>query len=238
VQQTVESTVDARIASQVGTPDDIEAIMSEVVEDEIAAKAEADRLEAETRRRKQAAEWDVRLLDRRATSAGLDDATRTAVSAARSSMNDALRTQLQELHSQDASMEEMLAAVASSRENYEIELEQIMKDEELKAFKDADWWTKRQQGHVDQLATAVNLNDEQKTQVNGAYADMRTKIGDGFVLMREGYLDGRSARQGSEIMYQSFTDTMGTILTPEQLTAYESNPDLRFGRGLRRGRGW
>ena len=231
VMETVEATVDARIASQVGTQDDIESIFVQVLEDEITAKEEEERREREERRRRQTAEWDVRSVARRVSAAGLDNEEKQTVLSAREAMRVRLREQLPELNARNATVEEMLAAVAESRELYEDTLAKTMTDEELQAFHEADRWSRRQRRRVDELATGAGLDDDQTALVNEAYTEMRVGIGDGYVLMSEGYLDHRAARQGAELSHETFTDNMRQILTPEQFQIYESSSGRDRGRG-------
>jgi len=237
VQEAVDSTIDARIASRVGTPEDIEAIFSEVLDDEISAREEAERREQEERRRQQTAEWDQRGIERRASAAGLDDEKKAAVVAARTEMRDRLREQLPPLKEQNAGLEEMLTVVAESREAYENQLVDIMSEEELEAYYEADWWRGRQQRRVDEMVTTLGLSDEQRGEVDEAYTDMRLKMGDGFLLMSEGYVDRNVVRQGGDLLRQGYMDSMRQILTPEQMTTYESTSGRGFGRGRRGFRG-
>lgn len=234
VLETVEATVDARIASRVGTPDDIEAIFSQVLHDEMTAKEKEERRENAERRRRQTAEWDVRSVERRVSAAGLDDEEKQTVLSAREAMRARLREQLPELEARNATVEEMLAVVAESRELYEDMLVETMTDEELQAFYEADRWGRRQQRRVDELTTNVGLDDDQKTLVDEAYTEMRVAIGDGYVLMSEGYLDRRAAHQSTHLLRETFTDNVRQILTPEQFQTYESSS----GSGRDRWRGF
>ena len=235
VQETVELTIDSRIENRIGSADDIEAIFSQVLEEEIAEKEEADRREREAQRRRQAAEWDTRGIERRLEAANVADESRQAVLAAREAMRERLQETLPELKAREAGVEDMLAAVAESRRVYEEELAEHMSEEELHAYNQADWWSRRQQRRVDEIAVAVELDDEQKAQVDQAYDAMGDRIGDGFILMSEGYLDGGVAQRGAYELREGFTTELRSIMTPEQFEKYEAS-DAAAGGGPGRGR--
>ncbi|MDA0990680.1 MAG: hypothetical protein O3A51_08020, partial [Verrucomicrobia bacterium] len=229
VQETVVATIDARIASQVGTAEDIEEIFAQVVEDEMAAKAAAEQDARAAQRREQTAEWDTRSIERRATAAGLDASQQQAVLTARQAMRQRLREQLPELKVREATLSEMLTAVGEARTTYEAELAKTLTPDALSAFESADWWRERQQRQVDELAATLTLEAEQKALVDDAYTVMRVQMADGFLLMSEGYLEPGAARQGAQTARESLSDSLRTILTPDQFQTYEATS--RSGRG-------
>ncbi len=229
VQDTVEATVDERIATQVGTADDIEALFSEVVEEEVEAQEEAKREETLARRRRQSEEWDLRSLNKRAEAAGFDDTTTQALADLRSSMRESLREQLPELKAKDATIEEMMGVVALAREDYDSQVSDLLTEEQLQAYSDADWWRSRRTRRVTQLKTELGLSGEQQGQVEQAYTRMGNQIGDGFTLMGEGYVDRDVARKGARALHEEYHNNLRSILTPDQYEVYQSSPNLRHG---------
>lgn len=235
LQEKVDATVEQGIANRIGTRDDIEAIFSEVVDEELDSREEQERRAREERRLQQIAERDQREIGRRAEVAGLDDAKRDAVARAVQEMRERLRRRLPELKRQGTGMEPMLAVVAESRQVLESELLDTLTEEELQAYYEADRWYGRQQSRVKEIATTAGLDETQGLQVEDAYATMREKIGDGFTLESEGYVDRGGMRQNFSTSREAFTESLKAIMTPEQFATYESSDSGRRRRGSRGG---
>jgi len=232
LQEKVDATIEQQIASRIGTQDDIEAIFSEVVEEEMDSREEQERLQREQRRRQQTAERDKRDIERKSEAAGLDDERQKAVTLAMQEMRERLRKQLPEMKEQEASLEQMLAVVAESREIFESELLETLSEEELQVYYEADRWYGRQQRRVKEITTGAGLDEEQSLLVDDAYATMRETIGDGFTLMSEGYVGRGDIRQNFTTSRETFTASLKTIMTPEQYEAYESSDSGSRGRGF------
>lgn len=217
----MESTVDQRIASQVGTADDIQAIFSEVVVDEINAREEAERRERARQRLREAAERDTRGVQRRLESMELADERQEQVVAAREAMRDQLDAELAALRNKGAPTEELMAAVAEQRVFYESQLAEILSEEELAAYFGESRWLQRDSGRIQQLNETVDLETWQLDAVADAYAARRSTISDGFYLVRRDYLDRDGMRESFETTSQALQTTMRDVLTDEQYTAYE-----------------
>ncbi len=235
VMSRVEATVDKRIASQVGTADDIEAIFSDVVEDEFDAREQAEIREEQERRSKQAAEWDVRGITRRASSAELDETQQTALLSAREEMRTRVFEQLPDMKENGATAAEMMAVVATSRERYESELLEIMDEEEVQAYYEADHMVQRDQRRLNELSESLELEDTQWEQVASAFENRRNTMSDGFMLMSSGYIGRGDIHEGMQQTQSAMNDAMKTALTPEQYTTYEESGagSMHWGRRRR-----
>ncbi|MDE0837721.1 MAG: hypothetical protein OSB41_01580 [Kiritimatiellae bacterium] len=232
----VESIVDQRIAKQVGTADDIEAIFSEVVVEEIEAREEAERRDRELRQRERVLQSETREVARRAKSAGLDDERKDAVVAARSEMRKELDVELSQLKQNGASVEDMMAVAAKSREAYEDTLVELMSDEELEAYYEADRYSRHTNRRVESLVESLALEGEQVQLVADAYTARRMSMTDGHVLMSGGYIEHSTVREGFETINSTLSTRMKEVLSAEQLTAYEDGggaSSMRWGRGRR-----
>lgn len=233
------STVDQRIAAQVGTADDIEAIFSEVVVDEINAREEAERREREEQRLQQAAERDTRGVERRLDSLEIGEERREQVLAARQAMRDRLGVKLAGLREQGASAAELMAAVAEERVNYEVTVGEILGEEDMQSYVWANRWVQRDQERLEELNEQLKLEADQIDALVDAYAERRGTLSDGFYLARRGYLGRDDMREGFEQTREVLQSTMRDVLTEEQYTAYDESDLSRdgfFGRG-RGGRG-
>ena len=123
--------------------------------------------------------------------------------------------------------------MAKARELLDAELFETLSEEEFLAYYEADRWYGRQQSQVKEIATSAGLDEAQRVLVDDAYAIMRTTLGDGFILMSEGAADHGDVRQTFRTTQESFTETLKTIMTPEQFKAYEASDS-----GNRRRRGF
>lgn len=235
LQDKVGATVDEQLAARLGSQDDIEAIFTDAVEDALDTREEQERLDREQRRRDQVAAWDKRDIEQRAEAAGLDDEKREVVLLARQEMRERLRLQLPELKEQDATFDDMLAVVAEERTVFETELTETLSEEQVQAYYEADRWYQRQQGRVSEIAESAALNDEQAVLVDAAYTSMRQTIGDGFLLMGEGYAGRGDIRQNFSTSRDTFTQSLKAIMTPEQYETYEASDTGSRGRGFRGG---
>ena len=236
VMAKVESIVDQRIAQQVGTADDIEAIFSEVVVEEIEAREEAERLAGEKRQRERVLQSERREVGRRAESAGLEGERKDAVVAARSEMREEMDVELSQLKENGASVEDMMAVAAKSREAYEDTLVELMSDEELEAYYEADRYSRHTNRRVESLVETLALEDEQVQQVADAYTARYMSMKDGHVLMSGGYIGHSTVREGFETINGTLSTRMKEVLTAEQHTAFEENggaSSMHWGRGRR-----
>lgn len=235
LKEEIGATIEERITSRIGSQNDIEAIFSDVVDEELDSREEQERLEREQQRRDQIANRDKRDIARRAEAAGLDEKKQEAITLAMQKMREQLHGQLPELKEREASLEEKLAVVAKARERMDTELFETLSEEEFLAYYEADRWYGHQQNQVKEIATSASLDEAQRILVDDAYAVMRTTIGDGFLLMGEGAADHGDIRQTFSTSRESFTDTLKTIMTPEQFESYESsNAGLRRRHGFGR----
>ena len=148
-------------------------------------------------------------------------------------MREQLHGQLPELEERGASIEEKLAVVAKARELLDAELFETLSEEEFLAYYEADRGYGRQQSQVKEIATSAGLDAAQRVLVDDAYAIMRTTLGDGFILMSEGAASHGDIRQAFRTTRESFTETLETIMTPEQFKTYEASDS-----GSRRRRGF
>ncbi|MFT5240410.1 MAG: outer membrane murein-binding lipoprotein Lpp [Kiritimatiellia bacterium] len=236
VMAKVESIVDQRIAQQVGTADDIEAIFSEVVVEEIEAREEAERLEGEMRQRERVLQSEIREVGRRVDSAGLDEERKEAVVAARTEMREEMDVELSQLKQNGASVEDMMAVAAKSREAYEDELVELMSDDELEAYYKADRYYRHTNRRVESLVESLVLEDVQVQQVADAYTARRMSLTDGHVLMSGGYIEHSAVRDGFESINNTLSTRMKAVLTAEQFTAFEESggaSSMHWGRGRR-----
>ena len=238
VMSQIEATVDERIASQVGTADDIEAIFSNLVVEEIDAREIAEQREQDTQRREQAAERDTRGIQRQVTSAGLDEDSQQAVLTARAEMQQTLDEELPLLKERGATPAELLAAVAESRLKYESELLDVLDESELQSYHESNRWVQRDQSRLEELNTKLSLTEEQLDEVVDAYASRRDTLSDGFLLMSNGYLDRGGIHEGFSATQATLDTSLKETLTPEQFTNYEESGLGRFSMGhFGRGRG-
>jgi len=237
LQEKITATIEDRIDSRIGSRGDIEAIFSQAVEEEMDNREEQERLEREQQRWREIAERDRRTIERRAESAGFDDEKKQDVTLAMQEMRERIREQLPALKEREAGMEEMLAVVAESRQVFDRQLLETLSEEELAAYNETDRWYRNRQNRVQEITTAAKLDDAQSLLVDDAYKAMRGTMGDGFLLMSEGYAGREEMRQTFRTTQETFTQSLKTIMTPEQYEAYESSDAARWERGFRGGRG-
>ncbi len=229
IEQQIEKRIEQQIASRIGSPDEIEAIFSEAVEEGFEQREEQERRE----RIQQNAERDEREVRRRAEEAQLDEERQDAIVEAMRDMRVRLREQLPELDAQNASLEEKLAVAAESRKEFEAALAETLSDEELLSYYAADPWVQRQVTRVGEISTAASLDQEQTALVDAAYQDMRELISDGFLLRSEGHLGRGDMRETFTSSRANFDASMQSVMTAGQYEAYRASEAGRGGDGRR-----
>ena len=144
--------------------------------------------------------------------------------------------ELSQLKENGASVEDMMAVAAKSREAYEDTLVELMSDEELEAYYEADRYSRHTNRRVESLVETLALEDEQVQQVADAYTARYMSMKDGHVLMSGGYIDHSTVREGFETINGTLSTRMKEVLTAEQHTAFEENggaSSMHWGRGRR-----
>ena len=235
ISQALGPEIDSRIADRVGSREDIEAIFSEVVEEELAAKEEAERRERDVRRMEMQARWDTMRLERLAKDAGLSDEQQTQVAALREQMQQTLRQVIPELRQQNAGWREILAATADARASHDTALQAVMTAEQFATYNTMSGISEREDRNITRMADTVSLDEQQAEQVRAAYGDMRRGLRDGFFVISQDLAEGLDPGEGFSMVRGTYTEQLKGIMSDEQFTTYQAEwrEDRRGGWGRR-----